>query len=81
MDPAELLGSQEVHNISVAIGVDPGSDDLTGLRYRSGYMLAAYSLLLFVLAFWTSRSALFEQCYVPYRSWLFGEPISYLPVF
>jgi topoisomerase-4 subunit B len=40
VDPAELLGSQEVHNISVAIGVDPGSDDLTGLRYHKICILA-----------------------------------------
>jgi len=29
----EILSSQEVHDISVAIGVDPGSTDLSGLRY------------------------------------------------
>ena len=40
VDPAELLGSQEVHNISVAIGVDPGSDDLEGLRYHKICVLA-----------------------------------------
>ena len=40
VDPAELLGSQEVHNISVAIGVDPGSDDLEGLRYHKICILA-----------------------------------------
>jgi len=40
VDPAELLGSQEVHNISVAIGVDPGSDNLDGLRYHKVCVLA-----------------------------------------
>ena len=29
----EVLGSQEVHDIAIAIGVDPGSDDLSELRY------------------------------------------------
>jgi topoisomerase-4 subunit B len=40
VDPAELLASQEVHNISVALGVDPGSDKLDGLRYHKVCILA-----------------------------------------
>ncbi len=40
VDPAEVLGSQEVHDISVAIGVEPGSDDLKGLRYGKVCILA-----------------------------------------
>ncbi len=28
-----MLASQEVHDISVAIGIDPDSDDLSQLRY------------------------------------------------
>lgn len=40
VSPAEVLGSQEVHDISVAIGVDPGSDDLKGLRYNKIAVLA-----------------------------------------
>ncbi|MDH3317115.1 MAG: DNA topoisomerase IV subunit B [Gammaproteobacteria bacterium] len=40
VDPAEVLSSQEVHDISVAIGVDPGSDDLKGLRYGKVCILA-----------------------------------------
>src|SRR5690606_27020376 len=40
VDSAELLGSQEVHNISVAIGVDPKSDRLDGLRYHKICILA-----------------------------------------
>jgi topoisomerase-4 subunit B len=36
----EILASQEVHDISVAIGVDPGSSDLTGLRYARVCILA-----------------------------------------
>lgn len=37
---SEVLGSQEIHDISVAIGVDPGSADLTGLRYGKICILA-----------------------------------------
>src|SRR5690606_18035791 len=36
----EVLASQEVHDISVAIGVDPGSSDLSGLRYAKICILA-----------------------------------------
>ncbi|MBA3564486.1 MAG: DNA topoisomerase IV subunit B, partial [Gammaproteobacteria bacterium] len=40
VDPAELLASQEVHNISIALGVDPGARDLGGLRYHKICILA-----------------------------------------
>ena len=40
VDSAEVLASQEVHDISVALGVDPGSDDLKGLRYGKVIILA-----------------------------------------
>ncbi|MHA7816583.1 MAG: DNA topoisomerase IV subunit B [Pseudohaliea sp.] len=40
VDAQEILASQEVHNISVALGIDPGSDDLTGLRYGKVCILA-----------------------------------------
>jgi topoisomerase IV subunit B len=40
VDPAEVLGSQEVHDIAVALGVDPGSPDLDGLRYGKVCILA-----------------------------------------
>lgn len=36
----EILASQEVHDIATAIGVDPGSNDLTGLRYGKVCILA-----------------------------------------
>ncbi len=39
-DPATVLGSKEIHDISVAIGVDPGADDLSGLRYGKICILA-----------------------------------------
>ena len=36
----EVLASQEVHDIAVALGVDPGSDNLEGLRYGKVCILA-----------------------------------------
>ena len=40
VDSSEILASQEVHDISVALGLDPGSDDLSGLRYGKICVLA-----------------------------------------
>jgi len=40
VDAAEILQSQEVHDIAVALGVDPGSDRLEGLRYHRICILA-----------------------------------------
>jgi topoisomerase IV subunit B len=40
VESSEVLASQEIHDISVAIGVDPGSDDLSGLRYGKLCILA-----------------------------------------
>jgi topoisomerase-4 subunit B len=40
VEPTQVLASQEVHDIAVAIGVDPGSNDLTGLRYGKICILA-----------------------------------------
>ena len=40
VDPLDVLASQEVHNISVALGVEPGSDDLQKLRYGKICILA-----------------------------------------
>ena len=39
-DPGQVLASQEVHDLAVAIGVDPGSDDLSKLRYGKIIVLA-----------------------------------------
>lgn len=36
----QVLASQEVHDISVALGIDPDSDDLSGLRYGKICILA-----------------------------------------
>lgn len=40
VESSQVLASQEIHDISVAIGVDPGSDDLSGLRYGKLCILA-----------------------------------------
>ena len=40
LEPGEIGGSQEVHDISVALGVDPGSSDLSQLRYHRVCILA-----------------------------------------
>ncbi|MDB5987010.1 MAG: parE [Nevskia sp.] len=40
VDHGEALASEEIHNISVAIGVDPGNTDLSGLRYGKICVLA-----------------------------------------
>jgi topoisomerase-4 subunit B len=40
VDPAHVLGSQEVHDIAVALGVDPGTAKLDGLRYGKVCILA-----------------------------------------
>lgn len=40
VDSSEILASQEVHDISVALGIDPASDDLSGLRYGKVCILA-----------------------------------------
>jgi topoisomerase-4 subunit B len=40
VDSQEILGSQEVHDISVALGIDPAIDDLDSLRYHKICILA-----------------------------------------
>lgn len=40
VDSGSILSSQEIHDISVAIGVDPNSDDLSELRYGKICILA-----------------------------------------
>ncbi|WP_370279680.1 DNA topoisomerase IV subunit B [Pontibacterium sp.] len=40
VESPDTMGSQEIHDISVAIGVDPGSDNLDGLRYGKICILA-----------------------------------------
>ncbi|MFV8835249.1 DNA topoisomerase IV subunit B [Aquisalimonas sp. APHAB1-3] len=40
VDPNEVMASQEVHDIAVALGIEPGSDDLSKLRYGKVCILA-----------------------------------------
>ena len=40
VEQAEVLASQEVHNITLALGIDPGSDNLGNLRYHKVCILA-----------------------------------------
>ena len=61
VDTGEILSSQEVHNISIALGVEPGSNDLSKLRYGKvciladadpdGYHIAALLCALFLRHF------------------------------
>ena len=39
-DPSQLLASKEIHDISVALGVDPDTEDISGLRYHKICILA-----------------------------------------
>lgn len=40
VDPSQVLASQEIHDISVALGVDPATEDISGLRYGKICILA-----------------------------------------
>jgi topoisomerase IV subunit B len=40
VDASEVLSSQEVHDITVAIGVEPGAADMSNLRYHKVCILA-----------------------------------------
>ena len=40
VDQGEVMASQEVHNISLAIGIEPGTEDLANLRYHKICILA-----------------------------------------
>jgi len=40
LQPGEIGSSQEVHDIAIALGVDPGSSDLSELRYHKICILA-----------------------------------------
>ena len=46
-----------------------------GRRFHSLSMtFAPYLVLGFMLLVWTNNSWLFDRCYVPYQSWIFGFP-------
>jgi topoisomerase-4 subunit B len=40
VESTAVLASEEVHNLAIAIGCDPGKDDLSGLRYGKVVILA-----------------------------------------
>ncbi|MCY0965310.1 DNA topoisomerase IV subunit B [Parathalassolituus penaei] len=40
VDSDQILASQEVHDIAIALGIDPGATDLSGLRYGKVCILA-----------------------------------------
>lgn len=40
VDSSQILASQEIHDIAIALGIDPGSEDLSGLRYGKVCILA-----------------------------------------
>jgi len=40
VDSTQVLASQEVHDIAVALGIDPGANNLSGLRYGKVCILA-----------------------------------------
>ena len=40
VESGSVLASEEVHNLAVAIGCDPGKDDISGLRYGKVVVLA-----------------------------------------
>lgn len=40
VESSQVLASQTIHDIAIAVGVDPGSDDLSGLRYGKICILA-----------------------------------------
>ena len=40
VDSSQVMASQEVHDIAVALGIEPGSDDLRSLRYGKVCILA-----------------------------------------
>ncbi len=40
IDSTQIMASQEVHDIAVALGIDPGEEDLSGLRYGKVCILA-----------------------------------------
>ena len=54
VDALEILASQEVNNISVALGIDPGSSDLSHGITRSVY--------------WRMRIPMGAHCYVDLRA-------------
>jgi len=63
VDSGQILASQEVHDISVALGIDPDSQDLTDLRYGKICILADADSDGLHIA--TLLCALFTQHFLP----------------
>lgn len=63
VDSGQILASQEVHDISVALGIDPDTDDLSGLRYGKICILADADSDGLHIA--TLLCALFTQHFLP----------------
>jgi topoisomerase-4 subunit B len=63
VDSGQILASQEVHNISIALGIDPDSDDLSELRYGKICILADADSDGLHIA--TLLCALFTQHFLP----------------
>ncbi len=63
VDSGQILASQEIHDISVALGIDPDSEDLSGLRYGKICILADADSDGLHIA--TLLCALFTQHFLP----------------
>jgi len=63
VDSGQILASQEVHDISVALGIDPDSEDLSSLRYGKVCILADADSDGLHIA--TLLCALFAQHFLP----------------
>ena len=44
-------------------------------QYRLIYSVAPYFILGFTFLIWTSFSWHFQECYLPYKNWIFGFPL------
>lgn len=70
VDSSQILSSNEIHDIAVAIGVDPGSEDLSQLRYGKICILAdadsdgAHIATLLCALFLKHFTALVEQGHI-----------------
>ncbi|MEW6998861.1 DNA topoisomerase IV subunit B [Colwelliaceae bacterium BS250] len=63
VDSGQILASEEIHNISIALGIDPDSDDLSTLRYGKICILADADSDGLHIA--TLLCALFTQHFLP----------------
>lgn len=47
-------------------------------QFRQLIVVAPYLILLLTFGVWTTYSTHFASCYIPYETWLFGYPTSYV---